>query len=137
MRITLSRSVEFRALHRLHRPDWPPAQNRARFGWTAAAPGHPHTYRCTVTVTGPVDEQIAMVMDLRLLDRIVREEVIDRYEGRLLNTDVPELAGVLPTCEALARDAFRRIAARLPAGVSLDRVRIAEDATLHADCTGA
>lgn len=137
MRITLSRSVEFGALHRLHRPEWPPAENRGRFGWTAAAPGHPHRYRCTVSVTGPVDEDIAMVMDLPLLDRIVREEVIERYEGRLLNTDVPELAGVLPTCEALARDAFRRISARLPPGVTLDRVRIAEDATLHADCTGA
>jgi hypothetical protein len=32
---------------------------------------------------------------------------------------------------------FRRVAARLPAGVRLERVRIMEDPTLHADCTGA
>jgi hypothetical protein len=30
----------------------------------------------------------------------------------------------------------RRGAARLPAGVPLDRVRIMEDPTLYADCTG-
>lgn len=136
MRLTLCRTVEFRAMHRLHRPDWSDAENQARFGWTAAPPGHPHHYRCTVSVTGPVDEQLASVMDLARLDAILREEVLARYEGRMLQTDVPELAGVLPTCEALARDVFRRVGPRLPAGVSLASVRVAEDDTLHADCTG-
>jgi hypothetical protein len=43
---------------------------------------------------------------------------------------------MLPTCEALAMDVYRRIAARLPRGVTLERVRIMEDPTLYADCTG-
>jgi 6-pyruvoyltetrahydropterin/6-carboxytetrahydropterin synthase len=136
MPVTLSRTVEFRALHRLHRADWSDAENRARFGWTAAPPGHPHHYRCTVSVTGPVDERLAMVMDLAELDRILADEILARYEGRLLHEDVAGLEDVLPTCEALARDVYRRVAPRLPAGVALARVRIAEDATLHADCTG-
>jgi hypothetical protein len=43
---------------------------------------------------------------------------------------------MLPTCEAIAADVFPRVAARLPAGVVLERVRILEDPTLYADCTG-
>jgi 6-pyruvoyl-tetrahydropterin synthase len=43
----------------------------------------------------------------------------------------------LPTCEAIAAYLFPRIAARLPAGVVLERVRIEEDPTLYADCTGS
>jgi hypothetical protein len=43
---------------------------------------------------------------------------------------------MLPTCEAVALDVFRRVAPRLPPGVSLERVRIMEDPTLYADCTG-
>jgi len=134
--IRLTRTVSFRAVHRLYRAEWTDAENRARFGWTAEAPGHAHVYRCAVTVGGPVDEQLAMVMDLSTLDRLLADEVVARYDGRHLNHDVPELAGILPTCEALARDVFRRLAPRLPEGVRLIRVAIAEDATLSADCSG-
>jgi 6-pyruvoyltetrahydropterin/6-carboxytetrahydropterin synthase len=135
MSIRLTRTVSFRALHRLYRSDWSDEENRSRFGWTAAAPGHPHEYRCAVTVTGPVDERLAMVMDLPSLDGILRDEVVDRFDGRLLN-ELPPFDTVLPTCEAIARDTYRRIAARLPDRVVLARVRVAEDETLHADCTG-
>lgn len=137
MAIELTRTVSFRAIHRLYHADWSEAENRARFGWTAEAPGHAHSYTCAVTVGGPVDERLALVMDLAALDQLLAEEVVGRYDGRHLNHDVPELAGVLPTCEALARDVFRRLAGRLPAPVRLERVRVAEDATLSADCTGA
>lgn len=135
MAIRLTRTVVFRALHRLHRPDWPDAENRRRFGWTAAAPGHLHHYRCAVSVTGPVDDRMGMVMDLANLDAILQTEIVDRYDGRLLN-DVPPFDEALPTCEALALETYRRIAARLPDPVRLSRVRVAEDDTLHADCTG-
>ena len=58
--------------------------------------------------------------------------------GRHLNLVLPEFAygKLLPTCEAMAAYLFPRLARRLPAGVHLDRVRLAEDATLYADCTG-
>jgi hypothetical protein len=31
---------------------------------------------------------------------------------------------------------YSRVAARLPAGIALERVRVAEDPTLYAECTG-
>jgi 6-pyruvoyltetrahydropterin/6-carboxytetrahydropterin synthase len=79
-----------------------------------------------------------MVMDLAALDRILQEEVVDRFDGRHLNLDVPEFAygRLLPTCEALAAHVYGRVSARLPAGIALERVRIAEDPTLYAECTG-
>jgi 6-pyruvoyl tetrahydropterin synthase-like protein len=42
----------------------------------------------------------------------------------------------LPSCEALARYLFMRIASRLPERVTLQRVRVAEDAALFAECSG-
>jgi 6-pyruvoyl-tetrahydropterin synthase len=79
-----------------------------------------------------------MIMDLSLLDRIIREEVLLPFAGKHLNLDVPAFAygRMLPTCEALAAYVYRRIASRLPDPVALERVRIAEDPTLYADCTG-
>lgn len=138
MPVSLTRSVGFRATHRYFKPEWSVEVNRSRFGWTAEEPGHAHDYRCSVTVSGPLDPDTDMILDLPALDRILAEEVIERLDGRHLNLDLPEFAygRLLPSCEALARHLFQRIAARLPAGVTLTRVRIAEDASLHADCTG-
>ena len=79
---------------------------------------------------------MAMVLDLARLDRILQEEVVARLDGKHLNEDVPSLAGAVPTCEAIARDVFRRLLPRLPRDVTLERVRIMEDPTLYADCTG-
>ena len=137
MAIELTRTVGFRAVHRLYRADWSPARNREAFGPLSDPPGHPHDYRCAVTVTGPLDLAMGMVVDLVELDGILQDEIVTPFEGRNLNQDVAEFAsGTLPTCESLAVLIYRRVAARLPAGVRLARVRVAEDATLHADCTG-
>jgi 6-pyruvoyltetrahydropterin/6-carboxytetrahydropterin synthase len=138
MPVSLTRTVGFRAVHRLYRADWTEARNREAFGPLSDPPGHPHDYRCAVTVSGPIDDRMGMVVDLVELDRILQEEVVARLNGKHLNEDVPELAydRMLPTCEAIAMDVYRRIASRLPQGVTLERVRIMEDPTLYADCTG-
>jgi 6-pyruvoyltetrahydropterin/6-carboxytetrahydropterin synthase len=138
MSTSLSRVVGFRALHRFFRPDWSEAQNRDTFGPLSEAPGHAHDYQCVVTVSGPLEPLRGMVMDLVALDRILQDEVVGRFDGRHLNLDVPEFAygRTLPTCEAIAAHVYRRVAARLPADVTLDRVRVQEDPTLYADCTG-
>lgn len=138
MAISLTRTVGFHAWHRYWRPDWTPAQNRAAFGALADPPGHDHHYRCAVTVTGAFTPASAAVVDLPLLDRLLNEEVVKPLHETHIDRDVPDFApGVtLPTCEALARWVFARIAPRLPPGLTLARVRVAEDDTLHADCTG-
>jgi len=138
MSVSLTRTVGFRAVHRLYRPDWTEARNREAFGALSDPPGHPHDYRCAVTVSGPIDGRMGMVVDLVELDRILQEEVVSRLDGKHLNEDVPGLGygQMLPTCEAVAMDIYRRIASRLPQGVTLERVRVMEDPTLYADCTG-
>lgn len=76
-----------------------------------------------------------MVMDLAELDRLLELVVVTPLAGRHLNLDVPEFGsgGVLPTCEAIADWVYRRLLPRLPAQVSLDAVRIAEDDRLAAE----
>jgi 6-pyruvoyltetrahydropterin/6-carboxytetrahydropterin synthase len=137
MATSLTRVVGFHALHRYYRPEWSESRNRKAFGSLADAPGHGHDYQCAVTVAGSVDET-GMVIDLGLLDRILHDEVLTPFAGKHFNLDVPAFAygKTLPTCEAIAAYVFRRIAARLPATVVLERVRIMEDPTLYADCTG-
>lgn len=138
MASSLTRTVAFRALHRFYRPEWTDSENRAAFGPLSDPPGHAHDYRCAVTVRGPIEESRGLVMDLGTLDRILQEEVVAPFDGKHLNLDVPAFAygRTLPTCEAIAAHVFARVAARLPATVALERVRVLEDPTLHGDCTG-
>lgn len=127
----LVRSVRFFALHHLRRPDWDDARNQAAFGALADPAGHGHDYVCTVEVGGPLEH--GMVMDLGALDALLKEVVVKPLAGRHLNTDVPEFARAVPTCEALADWVYRRLLPRLPAMLVLHAVRIAEDDTLAAE----
>jgi 6-pyruvoyltetrahydropterin/6-carboxytetrahydropterin synthase len=137
MAVSLTRTVGFHALHRLYRPEWSESRNREVFGWVSDAPGHGHDYQCAVTVEGPLDDT-GMILDLGLLDQILRDEVLTPFAGKHFNLDVPAFGygKTLPTCEAIAAYVFERIAARLPGALVLKRVRIMEDPTLYADCTG-
>ncbi|MEO8199931.1 MAG: 6-carboxytetrahydropterin synthase [Gemmatimonadota bacterium] len=134
--LSLTRTVAFPATHRMYRSEWSAEENRAHFG--AVANYHGHGYECAVTVSGPMDPDTGMLLDLADLDRILQEEVVDRLSHRQLNTDLPEFASgrPLPTCEALVSLLFSHIAGRLPAGLQLLKVRVAEDPTLYAERTG-
>jgi 6-pyruvoyltetrahydropterin/6-carboxytetrahydropterin synthase len=134
----LTRTVGFSAAHRYHRPEWSAERNAAVFGACAREHGHGHNYRCAVTVAGAVSDETGMLVDLAQLDRVLEEEVREPLDHRHLNHDVPEFAfgRQIPTAEALAVYVWRRVAARLPAGVRLEAVRIAEDDSLSAEYRG-
>lgn len=136
--VYLTRTVQFSASHRYYRPDWSEARNAEVFGACASPNGHGHTYQCTVSVKGTPDGETSMVVDLSTLDRILREEVVERFDHKYINLDIPEYAfgRTLPTGEALCLDIWNRVSARLPAGCSLARVRVAEEPFLWAEYKG-
>lgn len=134
----LSRTVCFSAAHRYFRPEWSSDRNAEVFGACSREHGHGHTYVCRVTVRGPLDPETSMVMDLGMLDTILREEIVGTLDHRHLNLDVPEFAygRTVPTSEALAVFIWRRVAQRLPDGVHLDSVRVSEEPDLFAEYGG-
>ncbi|NIM49305.1 MAG: 6-carboxytetrahydropterin synthase [Gemmatimonadales bacterium] len=136
--VRLTRVVVFSAAHRYFRPDWTPERNIEAFGACGNEHGHGHSYECHVTVSGSMDDETAMVIDLPTLDTILQEEVTDRFDHRHINYDVPEFAfgKQIPTGEALAVYIWDRVASRLPDGVRLECVRVQEQPHLHAEYRG-
>jgi len=132
----LTRVVEFTARHRLRRADRSAAQNAQEFG--AAASDHEHRYQCRVTVAGPLAATRGGVVNLGVLDGILREEIVERCDGHHLNEAIPEFGdgGQLPTGEALAVYIWDRVAGRLPSGVRLHAVRVQEGAHLYSEYFG-
>lgn len=134
-RTTLTRRVTFNAAHRYRRPEWDDATNHATFGVCARPNFHGHSYVCDVSVTGPVVEQTGMLIDLGMLDAVLKAEVRDRFDHRNINLDIPEfneVDGLIPTGEELARHIAVRVQAHLPAPLRVTRVTVAEDSTLSA-----
>ena len=121
--VNLTRRLTFAAGHILARPEWDDARNREVFG--ACSGDHGHNYELEVTVSGAVDADTGMVINLREVDRIVKELVIHDVDHRHLNRDVPWLEGCLPTTENVASAIWSRLEGRFPS-VRLERVRLRE-----------
>jgi 6-pyruvoyltetrahydropterin/6-carboxytetrahydropterin synthase len=131
---SLTRRVTFSAAHRYRRPEWDDARNEAVFGACARPHYHGHTYVCDVTVSGEIDPDTGMIVDLGDLDRVLEVEVHARFDHRNINLDVPEFADgrLIPTGENLARFIWERVGAALGPATRLRRVVVAEDTTLWA-----
>ncbi len=122
--MTLTRIYEFAAAHRLHDPALSQAENEALFGKCNNPNGHGHNYVLEVTVVGEPDPRTGMIADIGEIDAAVNAEVVDRYDHKHLNIDVPELVGKMTTTEIVAQEIFHRLEGRLPA--KLHRVRVLE-----------
>lgn len=121
--VNVTRRLTFAAGHILAKPEWDDARNREVFG--ACSGDHGHNYELEVTVSGSVDVNTGMVINLREVDRIVKDLVIHDVDHRHLNRDVPWLQGCLPTTENVALAIWRRLEGGLPHG-RLERVRLKE-----------
>jgi 6-pyruvoyltetrahydropterin/6-carboxytetrahydropterin synthase len=132
--VALTRTVTFTAAHRYHRPEWSEDRNREAFGDASLGVFHQHTYVCAVTVSAPVDPATGMLVDLRALDRAIRSEVTERYDGRTLNLDVPEFLDgrEIPTGENLVLRIAIDVQRTLGGAVRVTEVSLAEDPMLRA-----
>lgn len=123
--VTLTRAYEFSAAHRLHHEGLSEAENRELFGKCNNPHGHGHNYVLEVTVGGEPDPRTGLLTDLGMLDRVIHERVVDRYDHRHLNLDIEEFRGVNPTSENVVRVIWQRLEPALPAGL-LRRVTVRE-----------
>ncbi len=124
--MTLTRTYEFAASHRLDSPFLDPNTNVALFGKCNNPAGHGHNFVLEVTLEGQPDPKNGMIADLGQIDEIVNREVVDRYDHKNMNKDIPEFEGKVTTSEVVTQEIFRRLEGKLPA--KLSRVRLWETA---------
>jgi 6-pyruvoyltetrahydropterin/6-carboxytetrahydropterin synthase len=76
---------------------------------------HGHSYELVVAVDRAVDGTSGMVMDFSDLKRLVREEVVEPLDHRLVNDVVSN-----PTAELMAKWIWQRLSERLPGLVEIE-----------------
>jgi 6-pyruvoyltetrahydropterin/6-carboxytetrahydropterin synthase len=127
VKLSLTRRYWFAASHRLHTPLLSEEANRRVYGKCSNPYGHGHNYFVEVTVSGPVDPKTGMIANLGQLDPFVETHILDAFDQKYLNEQVPEFApekSLVPTTENLCRVIFQRLR-NFPLA-HLDRIRIEE-----------
>ena len=131
--VLLTKRIEFSASHRYHKPEWDATQNRATFGACNNDPGHGHNYMLEVTVAGEVDQRTGMVVNLFDLKRVLLQ-VLEEFDHKHLNLDLPYFERQIPTSENIARVLWDKLQAQQEIG-TLQRICLYEDEDLCAELT--
>ena len=119
----LTTRIEFSAYHKLWNPNFTPQQNEEVY--EECSRGHGHNYIVEVTVKGNADPQTGMVMDLKKLNRLIKQEIYTYCDHKNLNQDVTFLEGVIPTAENLSTVFWKVLAPKIK-DANLYRVRVCE-----------
>jgi 6-pyruvoyltetrahydropterin/6-carboxytetrahydropterin synthase len=86
---------------------------------------HGHNYTLIVKLVGDVDPETGYVIDLKVLNDLIKEEVTGPLDHSNLNLDRPEFATLNPSAENIARVIWEKLRKRLDDSMDL-QVRLYE-----------
>ena len=109
LHVELGRRYHFSASHRLHNPALSDEENCRIYGKCNNPHGHGHNYTVEVRLSGAIDAATGMISNLNDLDSFVNEHVIEPFDHRSLNEEVPAFRGAVPTTEILCIEIFKRL----------------------------
>jgi 6-pyruvoyltetrahydropterin/6-carboxytetrahydropterin synthase len=124
LKIELGRRYRFSASHRLHSLHLSEEENCRVFGKCNNPHGHGHNYVLEVSLSGEVDPATGMIANLGDLDAFVERRVLEDFDHKSLNEDVPAFRDKVPTTENLCIEIFQRLKAFPKA--KLERIRVQE-----------
>ena len=111
--LTVTRTYDFSASHRLNSSSLSAAENAEIFGKCNWENGHGHNYEFEVTLTGDLDPESGQLLDLSRLDALVDEVVLKPYDHKHLNYDTLDFRDLNPTSENLTKVIWENLASRL------------------------
>jgi 6-pyruvoyltetrahydropterin/6-carboxytetrahydropterin synthase len=103
MKTAVFRKATFNSAHRLHNPLFDDKKNQEIFGLCNNPNYHGHNYDLIVKLVGDVDQDTGYLFDLKVLNDIIKEEIIERFDHQNLNLDTVEFKNLNPTAENIAR----------------------------------
>ena len=124
--VRLSQKFEFSATHRLHNPALSDEENCRTYGKCNNPHGHGHNYEVQVTLKG-MPGRSGVLVDVPAFERIVAAAVIDRFDHKNLNVELPEFRELIPSVENIAMTIYRLLKPKFAdAGAALASVTVWE-----------
>ena len=124
LKVELGRRYKFAASHRLHSEKLSAEENSRVFGKCNNLHGHGHNYVLEINVSGTVNPATGMIVNLADLDQFVEREVIQAFDHRSLNEEIPAFRNQVPTTENVCIEIYQRLQ-HFPMA-KLERVRVEE-----------
>ncbi len=132
-KVTISRKFEFSASHRYWRDEWSEEKNKKEFGLCISPHGHGHNYELHVTITGEINPETGMIVNLTVLKQRVKN-ILNQFDHKFLNLDTDYFKDKIPTTENIALVLFNLIDKDLSKdGYKLVRIRLYERHDLYAE----
>ncbi|MDZ4713254.1 MAG: 6-carboxytetrahydropterin synthase [bacterium] len=120
----ITRREHFSSSHRLENPAVSPEKNIEIFG--KCNNYHGHNYYMEVTLAGTPDAESGYVMDLKLLKKIIHEEILSKVDHSFLN-DLDIFKGIIPTTENMIVKFWEVLAPKVKrSNVSLHSIKLYE-----------
>lgn len=124
-KVAVFRKEHFNAAHRIFNPAWDDQKNAEVFGKCSNPNFHGHNYELIVKVTGVPDPDTGYVIDMKVLSRITKEEVLEKFDHRNLNLDTEYFRDLNPTAEHIAMVIYDLMRAKIDPALDL-QVRLYE-----------
>lgn len=134
--IYLTRVEHFNAAHKLYNEKWSKEENYKVFGKCANENWHGHNYELHVTIKGDPDPETGFVFNAKTLGDLIKDLIIEKVDHRNLNMDVDFMKGKFTSAENFAIAIWEQLAAHLPAGVHLHRIRLCETPKIYVEYFG-
>jgi 6-pyruvoyltetrahydropterin/6-carboxytetrahydropterin synthase len=133
----ISRKAEFSASHSCRLPGYSDAKNREIYGPASGERGHGHNFVFEITLEGEPDPVTGMIVDLKEVKDILNQKVVEPFDHRFLNHEVPPFDRVVPTVENIAIEIWKRLEYSFSKGPArLVNVRLWETGDLYVDYAG-
>lgn len=135
--ITLVRRSYFSAAHRYYNKKWTEDINKEVFGLCYSEKGHGHNYILDTFVSGPVNQDTGMVINLIDLDALL-QNFVKLLDHKYFNFDLPYFKTLVPTTENIAEYCFKQINTLLKnkfPQIYLNQIRLYENEDLWVDIT--
>lgn len=124
-KVAVYRKEHFNAAHRLFRADWSDEKNEAIFGKCNNKNFHGHNYELVIKLIGEIDPETGYMIDLKVLSDLIKVNILNRFDHKNLNLDVPEFAHLNPTAENIAMVIYTILKQKLDAQYDL-QIRLYE-----------
>ncbi len=125
--IYITRRERFNAAHRLFRAEYSDEKNLKIFGKCSNPNWHGHNYELFVTVKGEVNPKTGFLINLKVLSKIIREEVIEKIDHKNINIEVDFMKNRMASTENLTIGIWKQLEKEISGlNVTLHCVKIYE-----------
>lgn len=124
-RVSVFRKEHFNAAHRLFNANWSDEKNQEVFGLCNNPNYHGHNYELIVQITGTINPDTGYVIDMKEVSHMIQREIIQKFDHKNLNLDVPDFSNINPTAENIAWVIYQKLRATLATNLDL-KIRLYE-----------